>query len=381
MTRDGNRVTRRTVLGTAAACLPAALGGCVGMSGDSSEPPGVFLALDLADGSKQWEQTYENAVQSGAAVDDETVYIGDDSGYLRALSTADGSERWSFDTISPAYVNPPEGGRNPSFVTTDVAMGAGAVYACTDQATVLAVEADTGEERWRYTLESPYSSPGSFVSTIRATPAVVGDTVAFATGDDSGTIFGVAAGSGNGRWELSMEGSIDSGPATGEDRFYIVDNVGNVRAVATDGETLWEGEVSGLTEGAVTAGGGSIYVGSEGIHALDAETGEQQWVTTERSWVDSGPVIGDESVFTTTRDGTVAAFDRDDGAERWSVEVGAKGDASPALADGLVVSGDRNGRVVALDSSDGSEVWATGTEDRVTATPVVGDGTVYIGTK
>lgn len=380
MKRNG-QLSRRAVLGATASCIVPTLGGCVAPSGDSSEPPGVFLALDLADGSRQWEKRYDNAVQSGAAVGEETVYIGDDDGYLRALSRADGSERWSFNTISPGFVNPPEGGRTPSAITTDVAIGSGAVYACTDQANVVAVESETGEERWRYSLESPYENSGSFVSTIRATPAVAGDTVAFATGNGSGTVFGVSAGSGDGIWELSMEGSIDSGPATGEDRFYVVDNIGNVRAVAVDGETLWKGQVSGLTEGAVTASGESIYVGSEGVHALDAETGEEQWATTERPWVDSGPVVGDRSVFTTTRDGMVAAFDRKDGTEIWSVEVGAKGDASPALSDGLVVSGDRNGRVVALDSGDGRELWSTETEDIVTAAPAIADGTVYIGTK
>lgn len=329
---------RRALLMTGTAGLTAVSSGCLGLVGllsDDSSPPGMIYALDLDDGSPRWTRTVDNAIQSAVAVGDDTIYVGADDGRLRALSASDGSINWTTDTADQAFEDDPDsfGG---AFITTDVALGAGGVYVGTDQAGFVGVDAETGEKRWRIRLESPYAEQK--VTVMRSTPAVADGTVAFGTNDDQ---------------------------------------------VSSDGDTIWEQEITGLTGGSPAVGDGMVFVGSdEGVSALDAETGAELWVTPAMGhWVDSQPTVGNGSVFAVARSGTVVAFARDDGTERWTADVGAHASTSPAVADGLIVAGDRNGRIIALDAADGSEAWGIETEDPVTATPVVADGTVYVGTK
>ena len=372
---------RRDLLGAGLAGLTAASTGCLGLFGlvDDSSPPGIFHALDLEDGSTKWTRRVDNAVQSAAAVDGDTVYVGGDDGLLRALSESDGSGNWSVDTAHAAFENNPDAYDKAS-VTTDVALGAGGIYAGTDQSSILGVDAGTGEKRWQFALESPYTD--QMVTTIRSTPAVADGTVAFGVNDHDEVVYGVDARTGNGQWEFETGGTVERGPTAVDGRFYVVDTIGDVYAISAGGRTLWETEITGLTGGSPAVGHGTVFVGSdEGVTALDAETGEELWTTPETShWVDSQPTVDDESVYAMSRDGTLVAFGLG-GEERWTASVGGHASTSPVLAGERIVAGDRDGRIVALDAADGTELWAIETEDPVTATPAIADGTVYVGTK
>lgn len=61
--------------------------------------PGVVRAHDRRDGTELWRTELEayGSLCSPPVVAGETVYIGDGGGYLHALDTADGSDRWRID--------------------------------------------------------------------------------------------------------------------------------------------------------------------------------------------------------------------------------------------------------------------------------------------
>lgn len=60
------------------------------------------------DGEKRWDHTledpgFEDSVLTAIGVGEDQVFVGDDSGYLHALSTADGSKNWQNELGEGAY--------------------------------------------------------------------------------------------------------------------------------------------------------------------------------------------------------------------------------------------------------------------------------------
>lgn len=125
---------------------------------------------------------------------------------------------------------------------------------------------------------------------------------------------------------------------------------------------------------------GVMYLpSSEGVTAVDAATGDRQWVySVELSEntpaftagrMRGGVVVYDGKVFGTTGDGRVYAVDAATGEQRWITQVGAvdlnEGFSSgPIFADGKIIVGPAgadmggvNGRVLALDTESGEILW------------------------
>lgn len=59
---------------------------------------GIFSALDKKTGAIVWERSFDWPVWTSPAVDDKTVYVGDNGGFIRALDIKDGHTIWSFQT-------------------------------------------------------------------------------------------------------------------------------------------------------------------------------------------------------------------------------------------------------------------------------------------
>jgi len=123
-------------------------------------------ALDPADGSVRWRHRHAgNATEGAAAVADGTVFVqsGGGDGALYALDLATGERRWSV---------PVPGEGTP--VVAD-----GVVYASAHRR-IVAVDADTGEARWRTETRMPASTPAVgdgtlYVATHAAVLALEGD--------------------------------------------------------------------------------------------------------------------------------------------------------------------------------------------------------------
>ena len=129
---------------------------------------------------------------------------------------------------------------------------------------------------------------------------------------------------------------------------------------------------------------GVMYLpSSEGVTAVDAATGDRQWVySVELSEntpaftagrMRGGVVVYDGNVFGTTGDGRAYAVDAATGEQRWITQVGAVDlnegfSAGPIFADGKIILGPAgadqggvNGRVLALDTESGEILWTFNT--------------------
>jgi outer membrane protein assembly factor BamB len=117
---------------------------------------GTLYAIE--GGSEIWRFDADRALVASPAVSGATVYLGSRSGTLYALSTADGSERWTVDTGQQS-------------ITTGPSVADETVFVGNDGGTLLGVGTDEGTERWRV----------EFDRSIETSPTVV------SAGDDSST--------------------------------------------------------------------------------------------------------------------------------------------------------------------------------------------------
>lgn len=166
-------------------------------------------ALDLADGSVRWtfsEDLGDPFVPTGATVvpgvDDGLLVATEYDGLVYGLST-EGDRAWRFEADGD---------------TRDGAVTDGdRVYVGDLDGTMYALDAASGEERWRADAGGPVGWFG-----------VAGDTVVAEAGKGSERLVGLAAADGSERWAFSGGGNLTR-PAVGDDGVVVGSQSGVVR--------------------------------------------------------------------------------------------------------------------------------------------------------
>lgn len=307
------------------------------------------------------------------------VYVGH-ADTIEAFDASTGESKWTFSADGAAHAS-------PTVVN-------GILYANGDRdegGSVYAVDAATGEERWTFT------EPGDRVSHG---PTVVDGTVYVGEGgneeleDVNYSVYAIDAITGAEMWQYDeVGGRVTATPHYADGTVYAGSRTGDVHAIdAETGQQEWTFDTDGFIRGSPTAYDNTLYVSSEwgGLFALDTESGDERWSLTEavRS-VRSSPTVVDGTVFFGS-----ARFD-DDPTEMWAVDA-ATGDTewrfdteteirrSPTVFDGTVYivdgTGSEGGTVYAIDADTGDEVWSEPQPDghQTTASPTVHDGMVYL---
>lgn len=237
---------------------------------------GSIMALDADTGDQIWETSLAYATfgsfGQAPAVTNEEVLITNGSDLL-AFSPEDGSQRWDF---SPSALD---------FQETSPAIDDGTIYIGgrsreeSYAAAVVAVEAATGEEIWRYTIEDDDSEPW-----IRGLSAV-GEDAVYANLVE-GTTISIDRDTGEKVWELDM-------PARSGDTA--------AQPVAT-GDVIVTGH----------------YAEEAELLLLEQDSGNRMVADTEvlPSWarIWGPPAVGEETIYVSTATGTVHAFDGSSGS-------------------------------------------------------------------
>lgn len=269
-------------------------------------------------------------------------------------------------------------------LVTDTVVADGTAFAVTGlhqrNRRLLAVNAETGERRWQRTVDGR-----------RGHGLAAADGTLYA-GIDRLQAFDVET--GELRWEDRR--GVEGGPVvTRGTVLAAAASTNQLRAVdAVTGELRRGYAVATRTMPAIE--GDRIYVpGPEEVRAIDV-TGETHWSrayriaggsrrsSSGRSTVAAPPTATGGAVYVPTSEGLLA-LDADSGSVRWAVE-NPLGWSSPAVADGRVfvgghreVDGGRVPAVSALDAATGEEVWRFEPPRSVPAHPVVADDVVYVG--
>jgi len=383
---------------------PTVAGGRVFVGSDDSS----VYALSGASGEQVWGFQTDGQVRSAPTVVDGTVYVGSTDGSdassrgsrvtLRTLGHNEvGGSQQQTVVIQTGRSNPPSGtpltltarttGRSDSSewdLTGDGSVDAtgrtvSRAFEPGIRTVTLTVTGQSGETTASRSLSvrPPRRWQFGAGSGVESSPTVAGDTVF--VGSRAGTLYALAAASGEQRWTLDTDRALSS-PVVVDGIVFAGGRTGTVYALdAVTGESVWVFNIDGSVLSSPTVAGGTVFVGTRnsGVYALSAATGEQRWRFQTERRVDASPTVDGNTVFVGDRGGTVSALAAVSGGRLWTFSTGGAVESSPTVADGAVFLGDNNGRVYALEVVSGERRWTVETGDSVVSSPTVADGTVY----
>ncbi|RBM17053.1 hypothetical protein DEH69_15790 [Streptomyces sp. PT12] len=336
--RPTRRGALRTLLG-AASVVAIGGGGALAWRAFAPEDSGETRAA-------RWDIAPGGAL-SPPAVAGETVYFGDEGGFLHAVNAASGEERWTFPTGGGVAEPVVAGG------VVLVAGGNGILYA---------VDAASGVERWSFPLNG------------EAAPALVAGGDAYVSVRDVG-VLALGTESARERWTVPAGGAMTPVAAVG--LIHVPTSDGLVALHPATGERRWTFASTAAATPAAATGGVVCYAtaGPDALlYAVDASTGEERWsFRLDGDTAVSAPVAVDGAVY--VGGAALCALDAATGDVRWERSPGAA--ASPAAVDGAVLVPDAEGRLRALDAEDGGPLWSFTGGDAPLRRPATDGGTAY----
>lgn len=342
----------------------------------SNNEQGLITAINTANGSQRWQATVGMMGGVSPVIANGLVYVAGEGypetgGYLIALDAATGVERWRYKTgwvqsSSPVVAN-------------------GSIFVVAEDETLRAVDALTGTEQWRFSLDTSdlaTPQPGTTgkwaVGGATAVSPVVSDGIVYAASDD-GVLFAIDAATGNQRWRFLSDANYLETPAVADGTLYLIAQLNTrdpelrnthawVYALdAATGEQRWVWH-DGNTARPPTVANGLVYITNWGpdteatLLALDAATGVERWSSPDGG-DGATPVIAGTTLYTTSGDGGLYAINGINGETLWRIDLGVPQTSDLVIADGAIFLA-ANGTLFAFGGSE----TAPGTP---VATPIV----------
>ncbi|HBE70028.1 MAG TPA: serine/threonine protein kinase [Planctomycetaceae bacterium] len=288
---------------------------------------GAVRALNLADGELIWEKKFDTFFITTPSVRDDTIYFGDTDGVLRALEAKTGKSKWEYTTGA-------EQETGPNFYKDRLLV-------TSYDGSLTALEADTGKEIWKHTIDEP----------IQCGPTLAGSLTFLGGCDESLHVIDVESGEPV-QEPLPLFSPTGSTPSVSNGIVFVPTSSGEIVAYnPKEREPLWRFYDSRLASEfkrvSVAVAEGLVVATSRNkrVFALDAKTGKVRWQAPLRKRSDASPLIAGQSVFVVAADGRVLRFDLKTGKELWMMELKPTFTASPAAADGKLVVASKRGVV------------------------------------
>jgi outer membrane protein assembly factor BamB len=195
-----------------------AVAGDVGIFGGGD---GTVTAIDLDSGDVRWRFATGGRVRSSPAVADGVVYAGSADGSLYAIALDDGRQIWRFDTQG-RRLDSSRYGYDRRTITSSPAVADGAVFFGSRDGALYAVEAATGQLRWRV--------PHDETSWSIASPAVV-DGLVLDASSDAWFFHAVDAATGRVVWRVDTEAPIWPSPVVADGTAWFLTSAGELWGV------------------------------------------------------------------------------------------------------------------------------------------------------
>lgn len=286
---------RRRLLQTAAATLPTVSAGCLAMLG-SSESSGPEESSE----DKGWPM-----VAGGSGLRNSRSSFGPGA------------------TAAPTRMI----GWQEGYESTPASDGEALYFVRSEESSVLArIDPSDGTEAWNTELNIPET---------RSVPPAIHDGTAFVP--SFGGIAAVETDSGEVAWSTDEVVAASAPPTVADGSLYVVygtevRNPVGVAALSTDdGSVEWT--APGEFRGPAAVGDGMLVVRAHenGTAALDTETGEVLWESSEHEF-DTPLSVADRYAVGVSGGGTVARLDIETGETRWTRGVDAEYEPGIAIA-------------------------------------------------
>jgi outer membrane protein assembly factor BamB len=268
------------------------------------------------------------------------------------------------------------------------AVAYGHLYFATSDGRFFAVDTQDGKKTWERELNH----------CTAASPAVSGKVVyqslmytlpcGVRKRQAPGYVVAMDAETGDVRWRFQA-GVIETSPLLVDNRLYVGSWDTKVYALdAQTGRKLWTFKTGDEVKGGAAYAKGTIYIGSYdgNVYALDAETGKLRWRRGGQHRLGgsgnfyASPALAYGRVYIGSTDGKVYAFGQRSGQLLWSKTTGSYVYSSAAVYDDRVYVGSYDGHFYALDAATGDVRWSFKARGQISGSPTVIDGIVYFST-
>ena len=322
----------------------------------SMDAAGVITAFSLQDGSQVWrtptkpKKMRSSNLGGGLTVADGTVFVVDGVAESLALDAHTGEIRWRVDVGTPGRSAPTVSAGHMVFGTIDERL--------------IALEAANGRQLWSYA-----ASASATIVFGQPAPAIVDNVVlaGFGSGDVAAVrletgepVWSDTLGAAGGRNSLVDLSSIHGLPVISEGTAYVV-SLGQVLSAIDmrSGRRLWERTVSGK-DGLVVVGNWLFVLSADQqLACLDKTSGHVRWVTVlprfrkpksqKQAIVWNGPVLANGRLICVSdfpKQGMVSV-DARTGRMGETIKMKSTSPLTPVVANGLLLVVTDDGRLTA----------------------------------
>ncbi len=316
----------------------------------------------------KWRFATGNRVISSPVIRGKALYFGGDDGNVYAVDSETGRQMWKTKTRGPVPATP--------------AVVNGTLYVGSYDGNFYALNADTGASKWKFATggERRFEAKGLHgmqpkTQTIAdpfdiflSSPVVVGGAVYFGSGD--GNVYALDANSGELRWKFKTGDVVHASPAfadgvvfvgSWDSYFYAIDAKNGKEKWRFHGgeDALIHNQVGFQSSPAVVDG--VVYTGCRDaqLYALEAESGKEKWkIDNQLSWVITSPaVVGGKVYFATSDSALYHVADAATGKSLVKEDGGAYMFSSPTVVNDTAFIGVLNGTLAARDAASGKLLW------------------------
>jgi outer membrane protein assembly factor BamB len=316
----------------------------------------------------KWRFPTGDRIVSSPVYSDGAIFFGSDDGNVYAVNAADGRQLWQRRTGGP--------------VASTSAIAGGIVYVGSYDGKLYALDARTGKLQWKFATggERRFEAKGLHgmqpkgqtiadpFDVYLSSPVVAAGAVYFGSGD--GNVYAVDARSGDLKWKFQTGDVVHASPAYADATVFVGSWDSNLYAIdANTGKERWRfhggedpvihNQVGFQSSPAVV--NGVVYTGcrDSNLYAIDARTGKEKWrVNNAGSWVVGSPaVVGGKVFFATSDSSLYHVVDAETGKSLVRQQGKAFMFASPAVAGSVVLVGVLNGTLEARDTDTGELLW------------------------
>ena len=316
----------------------------------------------------KWKFQTGDRIVSSPVYADATIFFGSDDGNIYAVDAADGHQLWRRRTGGPVASTPVIAGR--------------LLYVGSYDGKFYALDARTGEPQWKFVTggERRFEAKGLHgmqpknqtiadpFDVYLSSPVVAAGVVYFGSGD--GNVYALDALSGELRWKFHTGDVVHSSPAYSDGTVFVGSWDSYLYAVdARTGKEKWRfhGGEDPMVHNQVgfqsspTVVNGVLYTGcrDSNLYAIDAATGKEKWhFNNAGSWVVSSPaVVRGKVLFATSDSSLYLVADAETGKSLVRQQGKAYMFSSPAVAGNVVFIGVLNGTLEARDFDSGDLLW------------------------
>jgi outer membrane protein assembly factor BamB len=275
------------------------------------------------------------------------------------------------------------------FIEFPPAVADGLVFVANQNGDFMALRGTDGRVVWRKELGSRVASGPAviggivYLGVMNPRPTPPGSRFSM-----PGYVLAVDAKTGRQRWRFDTA-AVESSPLVVDDLVYV--GAWNHRIYALNrltGKVRWSYDAGAEVNSSGAFGGGTVFFGTDAGHlfALDARTGAFKWRGSSfsrfgrREYFYSTPVVAYGRVFIGNTDGTLYAFGATSGNLLWAQPAGTYLYASPAVWKKRILTGTYDGRFSAFDAATGDRIWSWEAPSAIHGAPTVIDGLVYFST-